>query len=315
MDLLLALRTFSRVAEIGSFSAVARETESSHTAVARLVGQLEAHFGVRLFHRTTRRLSLTEDGQDLLDHAHRMLEAAVDMEGALGRQRTSPTGHVRVGLSNVGTMWLVPRMGALFERYPGLSVELVVRDGFGDLVEERLDVALQPILPSDTAAVARVVATCGHVPVAAPRYLERRGAPAHPTDLAAHTCIVHDAWPSRGRGAWRFIGPDGPIEVVVAGALSADNGEAVHCAALAGHGIAFLPVQFVADDLHAQRLYRLLPAYPSESSQIYLIYPSRRHLAPRTRVVIDFLVEQTRVLDRLLQAGRAWGENGPAAPD
>ena len=95
--MLRALGTFNRIVEVGSFSAVARETNSSQTAVARLIGQLEAHFGLRLFHRTTRHLSLTEDGKDLLCHARRLLEAAEDMEGALGSSRSSPTGKVRVG--------------------------------------------------------------------------------------------------------------------------------------------------------------------------------------------------------------------------
>ena len=149
MDLLRALNTFDRIIETGSFSAVARETNSCQSAVTRLIGQLEAHFGLRLFHRTTRHLSLTEDGRDLLSHARQLLEVAEDMEGALGRHRTSPTGLVRVGLSAGASILLVPRMRLLFERYPDLSLELVVRDNFGDLVEERLDVAVQTGQPSD----------------------------------------------------------------------------------------------------------------------------------------------------------------------
>jgi DNA-binding transcriptional LysR family regulator len=306
MDLLRALGTFNRIAETGSFSAVARETNSSQSAVTRLIGQLEAHFGVRLFHRTTRHLSLTEDGQDLLSHARRLLEVAVDMEGALGSHR-SPTGLVRVGLSVGASNMLVPRMGALFERYPGLSVELVVGDRFHDLVEERLDVALQGGRPSDTSSVARVVGTFGRVPVAAPKYLERCGAPVHPTDLASHACIVHEA--GLDSMIWHFSGPDGPIEVAVSGAFRANNSGVVHSATLAGYGIAFLPEQLVAHDLHIARLYRLLADYPSERTQAYLIYPSRRHLAPRTRVVIDFLVEQMSLVGAWMETGHVWREN------
>src|SRR5580704_10237631 len=157
MDLIQSLATFIRITEAGSFSAVARETSTSQSAVSRLVDQLEAHFGVRLFHRTTRHLSLTDDGQDLLGRARRLLDEAADMEAALGSHRNSPSGLVRVGLSATAAIMLVPRMGVLFERYPGLSVELVVRDHFGDLVDERLDVALQPIPPADITSVVRVV--------------------------------------------------------------------------------------------------------------------------------------------------------------
>jgi DNA-binding transcriptional LysR family regulator len=306
MDLLRALGTFNRIAETGSFSAVARETNSSHSAVIRLVDQLEAHFGLRLFHRTTRHLSLTDDGKDLLAHAHRLLEAAEDMEGALGRHRSSPTGLVRVGLSAAASVLLMPRMGALFERYPGLSVELVVGDRFHDLVEERLDVALQSRQPSDTSSIARAVTTFARIPVAAPAYLAQWGAPMHPSELVGRSCVIHEAGPDSA--VWKFTGPDGPIEVVVSGAFRANNSEVVHRAALAGYGIAFLSEQNVADDLRAARLYRLLADYPTERRKAYLTYPSHRHLAPRTRAVIDFLVEQLRLAEAWVDAGRVWGD-------
>jgi DNA-binding transcriptional LysR family regulator len=287
-DLLLALSTFKRITEIGSFSAVARETNSSHSAVTRLIGQLEAHFGVRLFHRSTRHLSLTVDGQDLLSHALRVLEAADDMEGALGNHRDSPAGLVRLGLSAGASVSLVPRLGPLFERYPALSVELVIRDRFADLVEERLDLAIQEGQPSDATSVARVLGTFSRIPVAAPAYLQEHGAPTHPADLATRPCIIHEGRPDST--VWKFSGPDGPIEVAVAGPLRSSNEAVVHHAAVAGYGIAFLPDGFVADDIRTARLCRLLAEYSSERSKFYLIYPSRRHLAPRTRVMIDFLV-------------------------
>ncbi len=310
MDLLRALSTFSRIAETGSFSAVARESNSNHSAVIRVIGQLEAHFGLRLFHRTTRHLNLTEDGQDLLSRARRLLDEAEDLEGALGSHRNSPSGLVRVGLTAGASILMVPRLGALFERYPGLSIELVVRDHFGDLVEERLDVVLQSSPPSDTSSVVRVISTFGRVPVAAAAYLERYGVPAHPTDLAARACIIHDTGPHSA--VWRFTGPEGPIEVVVSGTFSANNVVAVQHATLAGYGIALLPELSVCEEIRAGRLYRLLADYPSEPNQGYLIFPSRRHLALRTRVVIDFLVEQARLATARMKAAQAWGENQEA---
>jgi DNA-binding transcriptional LysR family regulator len=310
MDLIQSLATFIRITEAGSFSAVARETSTSQSAVSRLVDQLEAHFGVRLFHRTTRHLSLTDDGQDLLGRARRLLDEAADMEAALGSHRNSPSGLVRVGLSATAAIMLVPRMGVLFERYPGLSVELVVRDHFGDLVDERLDVALQPIPPADTTSVVRVVGSFGRVPVAAPAYLERHAAPERPADLAGHACIIHEAGPQST--VWHFNGPDGPIEVAVSGWFRANNIVAVRQAALAGYGIAFMPEQTVADDIRAARLHRLLADYPSERFDAYLIYPSRRRLAPRTRVVIDFLVEQVKLASLSARPERLLGDQEAA---
>src|SRR5580704_11552025 len=123
MDMLRALGTFVRIVETGSFSAVARETNSTPSVVTRLVGQLEEHFRVRLFHRTTRHLSLTEDGQELLDHAHRLLNAAATLEDGIGHQGHAPSGHVRVGVRPGAARPLTPRLGDLLGLYSGLSVE------------------------------------------------------------------------------------------------------------------------------------------------------------------------------------------------
>ncbi len=307
MDLLHALVTFVRVVETGSFSAVARETGTSHSAATRLIGQLEDHFGVRLFHRTTRRLSLTEDGQDLLGQARHLIETTQEMEATLGRRRASPTGLVRVGIPPAVATLLVPQLSSVFQRHPGLSVELVVGDRFDDLVEERLDLALQRAQPGDSSLVARAIGTFGRVLVAAPAYLERRGAPQQPADLTAHSCVIHENGADSTR--WRFTGPDRPIDVAVTGPFRSDNSEVVHRAALAGHGIAYLPELQVVDDIRAARLYRLLADYPSERGQVFVVYPSRRHLAPRTRVMIDCLVEMGRALEAWLADARIWGEN------
>ena len=307
MDLIGALTVFSRIAETGSFSAVARETNASQSSVTRLVDQLEVHFGVRLFHRTTRRLSLTEDGQDLLGHAHHLLELAEGMEGALGRHRSSPTGLVRLGVSTAGATLLTPRFFGLLTQYPGLMVELVVRDRLGDMIEERLDVAMHVGQPADSSLMARQAGAFGRTLVAAPIYLERRGAPERPADLAAHTCIIHEFVPDSA--LWQFNGPDGPEEIRVESPFRANNAEVVHRAVLAGHGISMVPEALIVDDIRAARLYRLLPKYKSERQPAFVLYPSRRHLAPRTRVVIDFLIEQVGEAAARLAQDDVWGDS------
>jgi DNA-binding transcriptional LysR family regulator len=306
MDLIAALTVFNRIAETGSFSSVARETNTSQSAVTRLVGQLEAHFGVRLFHRTTRRLSLTEDGQDLLGHAHHLLEVAEGMEGALGQHRTSPTGLVRIGVTTAGATLMGPRLFSLLKQYPGLAVELVVRDQLGDMIEERLDVALQVGQPSDSSLMARAAGAFGRTLVAAPIYLERRGAPSRPADLAEHACIIHESGPDSA--VWRFEGPDGPEQIRVDSQFRANNAEVVHRAVLAGHGVSMVPEALIVDDIRAARLYRLLPKYKFGRLPAFVLYPSRRHLAPRTRVMIDFLVEQVGQAAARLQQDDVWGD-------
>ena len=307
MDLLAALATFVRVAETGSFSAVARERNISHTAVTRLIGQLEDRFGVRLMHRSTRRLSLTDDGQNLLGYAHQLLEMSNEMQGALGRQRSSPTGLVRLGVPVAASTWLVPRLPLLLERYPGLAVELVIADSFGDLIEERLDLALIGWEPPDSAMIARAVGTFGRIAVASPAYLERHGPPAHPGDLVRHACIVHERGGDSGR--WRFNGPEGELDIQVTGGIRANNSEACRQAVLAGYGIAQLSELSVSDDVRAGRLYRLLADFAPRREPIYLVYPSRRHLAPRARAVIEYLAEGVRNLNAHLANVRVWGED------
>jgi DNA-binding transcriptional LysR family regulator len=307
MDLIGALTVFSRIAETGSFSAVARETNTSQSSITRLIDQLEAHFGVRLFHRTTRRLSLTEDGQDLLGHAQHLLEMAEGMEGALGRHRTSPTGIVRLGVTMAGATLLAPRLFGLLAQYPGLQVELVVRDRVGDMIEERLDVAMYVGQPADSSLMARLAGAFGRALVAAPIYLERRGAPSRPADLAEHTCIIHESLPDSA--LWQFDGPDGPEEIRVESPFRANNAEVVHRAVLAGHGISMVPEALIVDDIRAARLYRLLPKYKTERQPAYVLYPTRRHLAPRTRVVIDFLVEQVGEAAARLEQDDVWGDS------
>ena len=301
MDLIAALRCFIRVVETGSFSAVSRESQLSQSAVTRQIAQLEQHFGARLFHRTTRRLSLTDDGQGLLTHARHLVDAADEMETALGRQSHSPTGLVRLGTSIAGGHFLAPRLPELLARYPGLKVELVMRDQFSDMVDERLDLAWRSGEIADASLVIRRIGQLGRAVVAAPIYLERRGAPSVPEDLATHDCLIHDFMPDSE--VWRFTGPDGPVTVRVNGGFLANDSAAVRLAARAGHGIALLPEIQLIDDLRAGRLYRLLNDYPSEIVPVHLVYPSRRNLAPRTRVVMDFLVEQAREITTLLEAG------------
>lgn len=307
MDLISGLRTFIRVIETGSFSAVARESNASQSAVTRHVAQLEEHFGVRLFHRTTRKLSLTDDGQDLVARARHLLEVASDLEDTVGRARGTPTGLVRIGVPVGPAMLLVSDFGRLLREHPGLSIELVVEDRFDDLVAERLDVALRFRPSTDTSVVARAIATLGSAPVAAPAYLERYGAPAHPSDLAKHTCIVNESGPDSTH--WVFAGPDGPVDVEIAGALRCNNTQVVRQAALSGYGIALLADALTLNDLRSSRLYRLLPDYTIRRRSAYVVYPSRRHLPPRTRLVIDFLVERFREVETRLRDGREWGEN------
>ena len=307
MDLIAGLHTFIRVVETGSFSAVARQSNASQSAITRQVAQLEEHFGVRLFHRTTRKLSLTDEGQDLVTRARHLLEEAEDLEDSFGKNGGSAAGLVRIGLPVGAAILMVPDFTTLLSQHSGLAVELVVGEHVQDLVAERLDLALRFAQSADTSLVSRAVATMGSSPVAAPAYLERHGAPVHPSDLVKHTCIIQDMGPDSTH--WLFNGPDGALDIEVSAAFRSNNNLVVRQAAVSGYGIALLSDPVIFNDIRAGRLYRLLPDYVARRRQAFIVYPSRRHMAQRTRVVIDFLVEQFRGLDLRLKDGREWGEN------
>jgi DNA-binding transcriptional LysR family regulator len=295
MDLLRDLRAFVRTVETGSFAAVARETHESHSAVTRQIAQLEAHFGVRLLHRTTHGMSLTDDGRELLGYARQMLEVEDAMEGALRSQSVSPKGTVRLGTSIGFSVFLVPRIPLLMERHPELSLELVAADQFPDLIEARLDVAVRPGPFADASLVARQIYALRRITLASPSYIERHGTPAVPEDLRNHRCLLHEL----DAGIWRFKGPDGPIEVAVPSRFCANSSEVLHDLTLNGEGIALISEPRVINDIRAGRLRPVLADYPAPLAPIFIVYPSRRYLPPRTRVVIDFLVEQVRDLSSL----------------
>jgi DNA-binding transcriptional LysR family regulator len=293
MDLLGSLGVLVRVVETGSFSAVARERDLSQAAVARQISQLEEHFAVRLFHRTTRKLSLTDDGQRLLDLARPVLDGVDGMEAALGQQSALPVGLVRVGVTVTASRFLSLSLPSLLIAHPRLKVELVVSDRIGDMIEDRLDLAMRFGEITDASlVVARRTGTTVRVAVAAPSYLERHGEPSSPADLANHTCIVHDVRPDSD--VWTFVTPEGPKGFRVSGGFLANDVRAVHLAARAGYGIAYLTLIEVFDDLRCGRLVRVLSDFPAIGVPFSLVYPSRRHLAPRTRLVMDFIWEQIR---------------------
>jgi DNA-binding transcriptional LysR family regulator len=294
MDLLGGLDLVVRVVRTGSFSAAARERELSQAAVARQISQLEDHFGVRLFHRTTRRLSLTDDGEMLFGLAQPLLEGAEALESVLREHSASPVGLVRVGVTVASSRFLALRLPELLDSNPGLKVELVVGDRLGDMIEDRLDLAMRIGEIKDESLVVRRRGAGVRVAVAAPGYIERHGAPLAPADLVNHTCIVHNIGPDSD--VWTFLTPDGRRDLRVSGGFLANDARAVHLAARTGYGIAYLTLVEIFDDLRSGRLVRVLSDFPAPGVPFSLVYPSRRHLAPRTRVVMDFIWEQLRKL-------------------
>ena len=211
MDLLAAFRCFVRVAETGSFSAVAREVGSTQPAISRQIAALEAHFEVRLIQRTTRSLTFTQDGTDLLAHARRVLDTVDETEEILGKRRASPNGTVRIASStSMARLQIIPRIPSLLQRYPQLEVEISISEQAQDLVAENLDVAIRAGAIADSSLVARHLGSTGRGVLAATDYLEKHGEPQTPQDLLGHSCLVYTGAFGRNTAhIWEFDGPGG----------------------------------------------------------------------------------------------------------
>jgi DNA-binding transcriptional LysR family regulator len=301
-DTLSLFRTFVRVVEAGSFTAVAEEMNTSQPTVSRQVAALEDHLGCLLFQRTTRALTLTDDGRIFYGAAQAALDAAVQAESAVGRRRGRATGRLRLAVAGVfGRLHVIPRLPAFMERHPEIEVDLVMHDRFADMIEEGIDLALRVGKVTDSGLVARTIGLSRRSVLAAPSYLERHGTPRQPKDLKAHRCIVYSGLLA-GR-SWGFEGPGGHIDVPITGPFSVDNTEGVRAAVLQGMGIGYVPIwHFVEDEIESGRLVVLLRGYEGISLPITAVYPSRRHLAPKVRAAIDFFAAEFHLDPKLSAA-------------
>ncbi len=304
MDLLAAFRTYVRVAESGSFSAVAREIGATQPAVSRQVSALEEHLGARLIQRTTRSLTLTEEGRVLLDHARRVLDCVEEAEAAVGRGHPSVSGLVRIATpASFGRLHVAPLIRRLLDRHPELLVELQMSDTTADLIAGGIDLAIRAGQVTDAGLVARRIGASPRQVFASPEYLARNGMPQQPADLGAHTCIIflQLATPND----WIFDGPDGEVSVRVAGRFRTDSSEAVREAVLGGLGLSLSPSWMFGDDVATGRVETVLGGYRAGQVPIHAVYPTRRHLAPRTRAVIDFFADEFRLDPAISSYGAA----------
>jgi len=292
MDLIAVLRTFLRVADTGSFSAVAEELGVTQPAISRQVSGLEQQLGARLVHRSTHAVTLTEEGRDLIRSAQQLIDSAEALQQSVGRRRSKPVGRVRLSVPVVLGLYLGSHIGKLLDRCEHLSIDLVLRDGVSDLIEEGIDLEVRLGPVADSALIARRIGSTTAFLVAAPQYLQGRSLPAHPRDLQEHECIVHHRWGQDD--VWWFSSAEGDISVSVRGRFRANNAGAVYRAVLNGRGIALVSHLLVLEDIQKGRLQALMPEFPPRSFPLSVVYPSRRNLPLRTRAVIEFLTEVVR---------------------
>jgi len=291
LDILAAFQVFVRVSESGSFSAVAREMGLSQPAISRQIAALEDHFGERLLHRTTRSLTLTDDGKDLLVHANRVLESLQEAETAVGRRRGTVAGMVRLSVPVIfGRLYLTPRIGRLLDAHPALELDILFNDGVADLVAEGIDLAVRAGMIADSSLITRRFGEVARHALASTEYLARRGTPQTPADLALHDCLMFTQGISPTH--WHFEGPEGKVSIPIRGRFRSDSGEGVREAVISGYGIGMLPAWYFRDEIIGGTVKILLEDWRVPGVPVQLIYPSRRYLSPRIRAVMDFVVSE-----------------------
>jgi DNA-binding transcriptional LysR family regulator len=288
MDRLAGIPAFEGVVAAGSFAGAARALGLSVAAVSKQVRALEDRLGVRLLHRTTRQVRLTDAGQRFHERCQRILADLDDAEREVAAGQAMPRGRIRVSAPmSFGQRHLGPVVSGFLARHPDVELDLVLEDRFVDLLAEGFDVAVRIAELRDSSLVARRLCASRRVLCAAPAYLAAHGTPATPADLAAHRCIGY-AYMTSGCD-WPFRTHDGRRVVRVHGPVMSNNGDVLRILALDGCGIALLPTFLVADDLDAGHLHEVLPGQLGGEPAVWILQPTRRHVPLAVRTFVDFL--------------------------
>lgn len=298
MDRLQAMQTYVRVVETGSFSAVARELSSTQSAVSKQIAALEKYLGVRLLSRTTRALTPTEDGLRYFEEARRLVGEIGEAETQLRHGERTLSGPLRVATSvGYGLRVLLPHVQSFMRKHPDVIVDLKLDDGFVDLVEQGIDVAVRNGPLPDSSLIARRIATSQRLLVAGKKYLKTLGKKEHwpriPQDLLQHPCIVYTEL--RARNNWEFSTADGSsVSVRVQGPLQTNSSEVLRASVLDGQGIGYLP-DWLFDDLRRSgEVEILMPDWQVAPIPIHLVSPAARKHSAKVRAFGDHVADALR---------------------
>ncbi|WP_353236104.1 LysR family transcriptional regulator [Diaphorobacter ruginosibacter] len=292
MDLIEQLRIFKRVAQSGGFTTAAGQMGLPRPTVSLAVQQLEARLGARLLNRTTRRVSLTQDGEALLERAVALVADADELEQQFRSPGAALGGRLRVDMpSRIARRLVAPALPAFFDAHPGIVLELGSSDRTVDLVHEGIDCALRVGELSLSSLVARPLGRLRLINCASPAYLSRYGTPASPADLAAHRAVQY-ASPASGRIApWEWLEDGVPETLHMNGAVAVNNAEAYIACCLAGLGLIQIPAFDVREHLAAGELVEVLPDWTAPAMPVQLVYPHRRHPSRRVQVFSQWMME------------------------
>lgn len=293
MDRFIEMEAFNAVVDSGSFVKAAESLNTSKAAISRYVSDLETRLGVRLLHRTTRKLSLTDEGQIFFMRSKELLSELSSAELEVTSRNVVASGLIRIntpvtfGIKHLSQLW-----GSFLDRYPEIKLDITLADRIVDLVDEGYDVAIRiASLPSSTL-ISKKLSSTRLILCASPAYLNKNGIPHHPHDLTHHSIIAYSHFSTKDE--WYFNGPEGQVSVKTNPRIHSNNGDTCRAVAVNGLGIILQPSFLISEDIKSGALIELMPQYKSIELGIYAIYASRKHLAPKIRVLIDFLAENLK---------------------
>jgi DNA-binding transcriptional LysR family regulator len=293
MDRFQEMQAFAAVVDAGSFVGAADALDLSKAAVSRQVAELEARLGVRLLHRTTRRLSLTEEGEVFHARCRELLGSLEEAEAEVSERSGEAVGVLKVSAPvSFGLLYLAQVWASFIAANPNVTLDVTLSDRIVDLVDEGFDLGVRIARLPSSSLVSRQISSTRLVLCASPKYLKVRGKPKHPAELANHAVVAYSLL-SIG-ATWEFEGPQGRVPVKVAPRMFTNSGDTCRVMALEHQAVVLQPTFLVGDDLRSGKLVELMPAYRSIELGIYAVYPTRKHVPPKVRLLIDHLVKSFR---------------------
>jgi len=293
MDKLLAMNTFVRIVEKGSLTAAAAALDTSLPSVVRALAALERDLGVRLLNRTTRRIHLTDDGAQYLEHCRTILSAMQEAEAALTSRRTEPTGRLVVTASVLfGRRYIAPIMSDFLHRHPNVSADLLFVDRVVNLFEEGIDVAVRIGHLRDSSLVAVPVGWVRRVVCASPEYLQSHGTPRTPQDVRAHTCVRHTGLAPRAD--WHFRAGRRTVTIPINAVVSCNDIDSSLEACLSGRGLGMFLSYQTAPYRNQKKLRYVLEEFEAEPVPVHVVYPQARLVTGKVRAFVDDCVSRLR---------------------
>ena len=288
MDKFLEMKTFAAVVDGGSFVQAADALDMSKPTVSRYVADLEQRLGVRLLQRTTRKLSLTEEGRAFYGRCKALLADVEVAETEITSKSVAVKGLIKVNVPvSFGLLELAPLWPDFMAKYPDVELDITLADRMVDLVEEGYDLAVRIARLPNSSLVSRKLASARMVLCASPGYLRKHGRPKHPSELADHAVLSYSLLATGDQ--WIFDGPEGKVPVTVKPVMRTNSGDTCIAAARKNRGVIIQPSFMVNADLRIGALVELMPQYRSPEFGIYAVYPTRQHVSPKVRAMIDFL--------------------------